>query len=180
MVGPEHPRVDGAAQLEAWARQAHHRAQKTYRRVRRPELFGAHLVLIDRDGWVVCVRHTYGDPRWTLPGGQRKLGLREREPADLTALREAEEELRQTPLRDRVTHAGSTHFHRIDGAMHYTSFFAARRDPDQPLKPRRGEMLTAREFHLLALPLKERAIQCCQEGARKLDTATANPPTAIA
>jgi hypothetical protein len=36
-VKQERPRVDGAAaQFEAWARQAHHRTQPVYRRVRRP------------------------------------------------------------------------------------------------------------------------------------------------
>jgi ADP-ribose pyrophosphatase YjhB (NUDIX family) len=59
-----------------------------YRFVRRPTVRGVRCVLV-RGGEVLLVRHTYGDRRWSLPGGLMRRG----EAPEATARREMSEEL---------------------------------------------------------------------------------------
>jgi 8-oxo-dGTP pyrophosphatase MutT (NUDIX family) len=56
--------------------------------VKRPTLHGVKCVLTTGDQ-VLLVRHTYGPPRWDLPGG----AVRRRERPETTARREMHEEL---------------------------------------------------------------------------------------
>ena len=49
---------------------------------------GCRVVVIDRDDRVLLIRHSYGNPRWMLPGG----GMRRSESACAAAAREAREE----------------------------------------------------------------------------------------
>ena len=57
--------------------------------VRRPIAAGASGIVIDPEGKVLLVRHSYGTRRWTLPGGSAKRG----ENLAHTAARELEEEV---------------------------------------------------------------------------------------
>lgn len=57
--------------------------------VRRPDTYGVKLVIVDAEGLVLFVRHTYGADVWELPGGGRRRG----EPPAVTARRECAEEL---------------------------------------------------------------------------------------
>ncbi|MGN6170127.1 MAG: NUDIX hydrolase [Solirubrobacteraceae bacterium] len=65
-----------------------HRLLRVWWFVRRPTRHGVKCVLTDGDR-VLLVRHTYGDRRWDLPGGN----VRRSEPAGQAASREMEEEL---------------------------------------------------------------------------------------
>lgn len=70
-------------------RYGHHLA-RGYWYIRRPEVFGVKVVLRDGDGWILLVRHTYGDrDAWGLPGG----GRHAEEDPGLTATREVLEEV---------------------------------------------------------------------------------------
>lgn len=53
----------------------------------RPHTYGAKVV-IERDGKVLLVKHSYGPKQWSFPGGGKKKG----ETMELTAVREAQEE----------------------------------------------------------------------------------------
>jgi 8-oxo-dGTP pyrophosphatase MutT (NUDIX family) len=65
-----------------------YRALRVYWFVLRPTLRGVKCVLTDGDR-VLLVRHTYGPPRWEIPGGAIKRG----EPPSRAAQRELHEEL---------------------------------------------------------------------------------------
>jgi 8-oxo-dGTP diphosphatase len=60
---------------------------------------GAACVILDGDGRVLLVRHTYGPLNWELPGGMSEPG----EAPDETARRELLEETGLSPEIDRLT-----------------------------------------------------------------------------
>lgn len=66
-----------------------HTLRRLWWRWARPALEGVSLVLFDRAGRVLLVRHSYGTRRWTLPGG----GLGRGEVPEAAAARELAEEL---------------------------------------------------------------------------------------
>lgn len=90
-----------------WLYRAAAAAISVYRFVRRPTIHGVRC-LIESDGRVLMVRHTYGPSAWTFPGGRRR---RNEESPD-AARREIAEELsldvpRWTPIGQvRVGGAG--------------------------------------------------------------------------
>jgi 8-oxo-dGTP pyrophosphatase MutT (NUDIX family) len=109
----------------------------------RPSTLGVKCVLSDGHQ-VLLVRHTYGTPEWTLPGGRLKAG----EAPPNAARRETEEELG----------LGITDWHplgRIEGRTHYRRdvidvFMTRVTDPALTLDL--GEIATARWFSRDRLP----------------------------
>lgn len=57
-------------------------------RVTKPQLEGCRVVAVDLEGKILAVRHSYGSPKWMLPGG----GLQRNEDAVAAAVRELREE----------------------------------------------------------------------------------------
>ncbi len=111
--------------------------------IARPEIHGVKCVITDR-GRVLLVRHTYGKPKWDLPGGTMK---RHEHPGD-TARREMAEELGITLAgwSELGTLSGNAD-HRHD-TMH--CFHAELLDP--ALTVDRGEIDEARWFPRDRLP----------------------------
>ena len=52
-----------------------------------PSGFAAAAVIVDDDGRILLVRHSYGELNWEIPGGAGELG----ESADAAAVREVRE-----------------------------------------------------------------------------------------
>ncbi len=66
-----------------------HRVRHVWRRVAKPHLRGVSVILRDPQGRVLFVRHAYGPPTWSLPGG----GIGRGEQPEHAARREMTEEL---------------------------------------------------------------------------------------
>ena len=66
-----------------------HRVRHVWRKVAKPQLRGVSVILRDPQGRVLFVRHAYGPPNWSLPGG----GIGRRELPEQAARREMKEEL---------------------------------------------------------------------------------------
>ena len=81
------------------------------------------VVAFDERGRVLLVRHSYGPPLWSLPGG----GMNRREHAEQAALREIREEL-GCGLRDLT--AIEANEERIAGSLDMQHIFAARLEGD--------------------------------------------------
>lgn len=65
-----------------------HFVRRLWWRVRNPVSVGVRAIVVDHDGRVLLLRHTYGRDEWYLPGG----GVKQDESARQAALREAAEE----------------------------------------------------------------------------------------
>jgi ADP-ribose pyrophosphatase YjhB (NUDIX family) len=115
-----------------------------WRYVRRPTVRGVRCVLV-RDDEVLLVRHTYGDRRWSLPGGLMRRG----EDPDATARREMHEELDLKDVDYRSL--GVIEFMGTDRARHIVTCFTARVD-DEALAANPGEIAETRWFPRLELP----------------------------
>jgi 8-oxo-dGTP pyrophosphatase MutT (NUDIX family) len=130
-------------QLRRYAYRSAHLGLRIWWFVARPEVTGVKCVITDRDR-VLLVRHTYGRPKWDLPGGTIK---RRERPRD-TARREMAEELGIT--LDRWAELGilsGKADHRND-TMH--CFQAELPEPDLTVDP--GEIDEARWFPRNRLP----------------------------
>lgn len=66
-----------------------HRARRLWWRVRRPRRGSVVVIAFDEHGRVLLVRHSYGPPVWSLPGG----GIDRGEAPEQAAAREISEEL---------------------------------------------------------------------------------------
>lgn len=66
-----------------------HRLRHIWRKLAKPELRGVSMILRDPEGRVLFVRHSYGPPNWSLPGG----GIGHAEVPEDAARREMREEL---------------------------------------------------------------------------------------
>lgn len=66
-----------------------HRVRRGWWRIRRPKHNSVVVVAFDDGGRVLLVRHSYGPPVWSLPGG----GIGRGEQAERAAAREIREEL---------------------------------------------------------------------------------------
>jgi 8-oxo-dGTP pyrophosphatase MutT (NUDIX family) len=112
--------------------------------VRRPDLHGVKCVITDGDS-VLLVRHTYGAPRWDLPGGR----VARAEPPLLTARREMHEEL-GLQIAD-WTSLGELHV-SIDHRRDTIHLFRAEIGRP-PVRIDRGELAVARWFSRGELPV---------------------------
>lgn len=77
------------APLHRLALRLAHALRKLWWRAAKPRLMGVNVILLDGEGRVLLVRHSYGSGSWTLPGG----GLKRGEPPLAAARRELAEEL---------------------------------------------------------------------------------------
>ena len=94
-------------------------ARRRWWRIRKPRRHSAHVIAFDEAGRVLLVRHSYGRPVWTIPGGG--VGRRE-DPADAAA-REFREEL-GCALTGLVALEPSEH--EVSGSRDLQHGFAAR------------------------------------------------------
>lgn len=65
------------------------RVRRLWWRIRRPRRQSVHVLAFDERGRLLLVRHSYGQPVWTVPGG----GLGRGEDPETAAAREVREEL---------------------------------------------------------------------------------------
>lgn len=107
-------------------------------------LLGAAAVILDEDGRVLLVRHTYGRLNWELPGGVGEPG----EPVVETAVREVREETRLDVAAERL--AGVYFDPQID--MHHFVFRCRALDPAAPPVPSPPEISTCDYFAPPELP----------------------------
>ena len=117
---------------------------RLYWLVFRPEVRGVRC-LMERDGRVLLIRHTYGDERWQVPGG----GARRGETFEEAARREAEEEvgLRLSDLRLFAAYVQTD-----KGMRDNVRCFHATVAPGSRAEIRSGEVREARWFALESLP----------------------------
>jgi ADP-ribose pyrophosphatase YjhB (NUDIX family) len=109
----------------------------------RPEVRGVRCV-IEHEGEVLLIRHTYGDRRWHFPGGAVKRGEEE----EAAARREAEEEVGiRLPRLAQFGEFTSTDKHMRD---HVYCFRGV--TPSAGVKIHRGEVREARWFAWGELP----------------------------
>jgi 8-oxo-dGTP pyrophosphatase MutT (NUDIX family) len=111
----------------------------------RPASTGVKCVLTDGDR-VLLVRHTYGPPKWELPGG----GVKRHEPPQAAARRETAEELGITI--DDWTPLGTISGHLRHRQVTLHCFHAEVRAP--PLTIDRGEIQAAEWQRRTTLPPK--------------------------
>lgn len=132
------------ASIRRLAYRAASRLLGVYRTVRRPTLHGVRCVL-SRGDEVLLVRHTYGDERWSLPGGLN----RRRETPAATARREMHEELGVdvTAWRD----LGVLRYVGADRSRHVVTCLAAP-CPDGDPVPNEGEIAEIGWFSVDDLP----------------------------
>ncbi|MBY8338012.1 NUDIX domain-containing protein [Alteriqipengyuania sp. NZ-12B] len=104
--------------LHRLALRAAHRLRHVWRRLAKPQLRGVSVILRDPEGRVLFVRHTYGPPDWSLPGG----GIARGEAPEAAARREMAEELGLT--LGPVSELGTIH-ETISGAPHTAYLFLA-------------------------------------------------------
>ena len=109
----------------------------------RPTLTGVKFLPTDGDR-VLLVRHTYGPPRWEVPGG----AIKRREPPSSAARRELREELGVDLQELKPLGELDVTLNRRRGSLH--CFEAALRAPRIELD--RGELADAQWFQRTALP----------------------------
>lgn len=120
-----------------------HWGRARWLRVSRREVHGCSMIARDAAGRVLLVRHSYGAPVWSFPGG----GMAKGEDPALAVRREFAEE-----LRSEVT--GLTHLGTLDELYHgarnvahvFTGLIVGEPRPDM------REIVEARFFALDALP----------------------------
>lgn len=88
-------------------------------RIRRPQLSGVMVVAYDEQGRVLLVRHSYGPPMWSIPGG----GMERGEDPEAAAAREVHEEL-GCGLNDLVSI--DSRVERVQGSHNCQHTFLAR------------------------------------------------------
>jgi ADP-ribose pyrophosphatase YjhB (NUDIX family) len=120
-----------------------YRVRRGFRRAFRVPIYGVNAVLRDAQGRVLLVRHSYGPPHWTLPGG----GHGKREDPAQAVRRELREEL--SIAIAELEHL-QTYEEVLSGAPHQSSLFAgiALGEP----RPDGREVIAARFFAADDLP----------------------------
>ena len=93
---------------------------------------GAAAVIIDDEGRILLVKHTYGRLNWELPGG----GAEADESAEETAVREVREETGLHVVVERLT---GLYYERA-ADMHHVVFVCRRLDGSQVPQPDRVEI----------------------------------------
>jgi 8-oxo-dGTP pyrophosphatase MutT (NUDIX family) len=111
--------------------------------VRRPLVIGCQIVAVNPQGEVLLVRHSYGSPRWMLPGG----GLARGETPIAAAIRELAEETACTLLRPVVVAVTRRRWHGTVNLQHVIVGTGS----NTP-RPDGREILDARWFAVGALP----------------------------
>jgi 8-oxo-dGTP diphosphatase len=105
---------------------------------------GAAAVIVDDDGKVLLVKHTYGRLNWELPGG----GAEANESAAETAVREVREETGLQVSVERLTGV----YYEPDFDMHHFVFICRRLDGSQTPRPDRVEIAECHYWPPDALP----------------------------
>ena len=107
----------------AWTHRLVGKAARMVWRITRPRTVGVRAILLDRDGRIALVRHTYMD-HWYLPGG----GVKKGESIDAALFREMAEEVGVTNARiERVL--GVYHSRREYKDDHVVLFAVHTSDP---------------------------------------------------
>ena len=104
---------------------------------------GAAAVILDRDGRVLLVRHSYGRRGWELPGG----GRRSKESLEQAVLREVREELGVEPLTAELRAI----YYEPGYDQHHFAFLCRLPDGVDP-KPTSAEIVECAYYPVDALP----------------------------
>ncbi len=105
---------------------------------------GAAAVILDHQGHVLLVRHSYGRLNWEIPGGHAEAD----ESVVETALREVYEE---TGLRVRALHTTGTYYDPLSD-MHHFVFMCALLDATTMPRPASDEITACGFWPPAALP----------------------------
>jgi len=120
-----------------------HRLRHRWRKWSGAPIAGVSVVLVNRAGEILLLRHSYGPAVWALPGG----GLKPGEDPAQTARREMHEELGVE--LEQIIEIGTLE-EELSGAPHTAHLFAAACDAE-PV-PDRREVIEGRFFAADALP----------------------------
>lgn len=104
---------------------------------------GAAAVILNSEGHVLLVKHSYGKNNWDLPGGKSE----EKESAEETAIREVSEEVGLTVHTERLT--GVYYDPNFD--MHHFVFIAGH-PSDQKPEPSSPEIVECGYYDIMDLP----------------------------
>lgn len=117
----------------AWTHRLAGKAARIVWRITRPRTTGVRAILLDRDGRIALVRHTYLD-QWYLPGG----GVKKGESIDAALFRELAEEVGVTGARiERVL---GVYHSRREGKDDHIVIFVAHADPEASAELRRADL----------------------------------------
>jgi len=119
------------------------RIRHRWRRLRGVQLHGCAVVIENRSGEILLLRHSYGPDAWMLPGG----GIGAGENPEAAARREIAEELGIEPAR---MEAVAVLEERVSGSPHTAHLFAAIIDASP--RPDGREVIEARFFPAHSLP----------------------------
>ncbi|GAB5350191.1 NUDIX hydrolase [Alteriqipengyuania sp. 357] len=129
--------------VERFALRIANRLRHHWRRIAKPQLYSVTVLLRDRGGRVLFIRHSYGPSGWTLPGG----GMSAREAPEETARREMHEEL---GVRLDGLELLETFDETVSGAPQRAHVFTARLDAE-PV-PDGREVVAAQFFAMDEVP----------------------------
>lgn len=104
---------------------------------------GAAAVILNSEGHILLVKHSYGKNNWDLPGGKSE----EKESAEETAIREVQEEVGLTVHTEQLT--GVYYDPNFD--MHHFVFIADH-SSDQKPEPSSPEILECGYYDITDLP----------------------------
>jgi len=122
----------------AWTHRLAGKAARIVWRIARPRTIGVRAILLNQDGRIALVRHTYMD-QWYLPGG----GVKKGESIDAALFRELAEEVGVTDIRmERVL---GVYHSRREGKDDHIVIFVALAGPDASAKLRRADLAEIEE-----------------------------------
>lgn len=116
----------------AWTHRLAGKAARIVWRITRPRTIGVRAILLDRDGRIALVRHTYVD-HWYLPGG----GVKKGESIHTALLRELAEEVGVTDAR--VERVLGVYHSRREGKDDHIVIFVVQGGPDASAELRRAD-----------------------------------------
>jgi len=116
----------------AWTHRLAGKAARIVWRITRPRTIGVRAILLDRDGRIALVRHTYVD-HWYLPGG----GVKKGESIHTALLRELAEEVGVTDAS--VERVLGVYHSRREGKDDHIVIFVVQGGPDASAKLRRAD-----------------------------------------